>query len=285
MGAGKRLVAIVTARGGSKRLPRKNVLPLLGIPLLSRTIRAAHASVSVSRCAVTTDDPEIAALARAEGAVVIRRPTELATDTATSVDTVLHALDELRALGDEPAAFVGIDLGCGTGHVAMVFARLGLRMTASEYGEQAVKIVKSCNPQLEIEEIDMATFRRAEAFDLVFAREVYLFTRVNAYEQQAQVVSNVVDSLRPGGVFLLVGSDVSYPNCLEHDRIIDEFRRDSRIARVTDKYYESVLKHFRPLIFGRASYQIVALLLAPLIAFRKRFRGWASIYVIAFVKR
>ena len=183
------------------------------------------------------------------------------------------------------AGAIGIDLGYGTGHVAMVFARLGLRMKASEYGEQAVKIVKSCNPQLEIEEIDMATFRRAEAFDLVFAREVYLFTRVNAYEQQAQVVSNVVDSLRPGGVFLLVGSDVSYPNCLEHDRIIDEFRRDSTIARVTDKYYEAVLKHFRPLIFGRASYQIVALLLAPLIAFRKQFRGWASIYVIAFVKR
>lgn len=88
-----RLLAIVTARGGSKRLPRKNVLPLGGKPLIAWTIDAARESAVCADILVSTDDEEIARTARAAGASVPwLRPAELATDTAGSAGVVAHAL-------------------------------------------------------------------------------------------------------------------------------------------------------------------------------------------------
>ena len=89
-----RLLAIVPARGGSKRLPRKNVLPLGGKPLIAWTIDTAQESGCFVDILVSTDDEDIAQTARERGALVPwLRPAELATDTARSIDVVLHALD------------------------------------------------------------------------------------------------------------------------------------------------------------------------------------------------
>lgn len=89
------MLALIPARGGSKGLPRKNVLPLAGKPLIAWSIEAALAAPSVRRVLVSTDDPEIAEAARVAGAEVPwLRPAELATDTATSLDVALHALDQ-----------------------------------------------------------------------------------------------------------------------------------------------------------------------------------------------
>ena len=94
MSADRRLLAIVPARGGSKRLARKNVLPLGGKPLIGWTLDAARDSGCFVDVLVSTDDAEIADAARAHGALVPwLRPAELATDTARSIDVVLHALD------------------------------------------------------------------------------------------------------------------------------------------------------------------------------------------------
>lgn len=88
------MLALIPARGGSKGLPRKNVLPLAGKPLIAWSIEAALAAPTVRRVLVSTDDPEIAEVARQAGAEVPwLRPVELATDTATSLDVALHALD------------------------------------------------------------------------------------------------------------------------------------------------------------------------------------------------
>ncbi len=90
------VLALVTARGGSKGLPRKNVLPAGGKPLIAWTIDAARGAAAVDRTIVSTDDDEIMDVARQCGAEVpFRRPAGLATDTATSVDVALHALDQL----------------------------------------------------------------------------------------------------------------------------------------------------------------------------------------------
>lgn len=89
-----RILALIPARGGSKRLPRKNVLPLGGKPLIAWTIDAARESGCFVDVLVSTDDEEIAAVAAAHGALVPwLRPAEFATDTARSIDVVLHALD------------------------------------------------------------------------------------------------------------------------------------------------------------------------------------------------
>lgn len=101
-----RVLAIITARGGSKTLPGKNVRMLAGKPLIAHTIEAAQQSPRVSRIVVTTDDPAIAEVAREWGAEVIDRPPALATDAASSNDTVRHTLDLLAAEGDVPDIFV-----------------------------------------------------------------------------------------------------------------------------------------------------------------------------------
>ncbi|MEZ8094469.1 cytidylyltransferase domain-containing protein [Photobacterium swingsii] len=89
----KKPLAIIPARGGSKRLPRKNVLPLAGKPLIVWTIEAALESGVFDRVVVNTDDQEIADIAIHYGAEVpYLRPDELATDTATTLDVLKHQL-------------------------------------------------------------------------------------------------------------------------------------------------------------------------------------------------
>lgn len=94
---GNRMLAIIPARSGSKRLPGKNVRPLGGLPLIAWTIRAAISSGMFDDVLVSTDDPEIADISRRYGASAPwLRPAVLSTDTATSMDVVLHAVDSLE---------------------------------------------------------------------------------------------------------------------------------------------------------------------------------------------
>lgn len=91
-----KIVAIITARGGSKGLPRKNLLDLNGKPLIAHTIDAALKSTIFSKIVVTTDDDEIKKVSLNYDAQVIDRPKELATDTASSLDVIQHALTVLQ---------------------------------------------------------------------------------------------------------------------------------------------------------------------------------------------
>ncbi|WP_407550251.1 acylneuraminate cytidylyltransferase [Streptomyces sp. Pv4-95] len=87
------VVAVIPARGGSKGVPAKNLATVGGVPLVVRAIRACRAARLVTDVVVSTDDAGIAAAARGAGAVVIRRPGDIAGDTATSEAAVLHAMD------------------------------------------------------------------------------------------------------------------------------------------------------------------------------------------------
>lgn len=92
----KRVLALVTARGGSKGLPGKNVMALAGKPLIGWSIDAARNSRYVDRVVVSSDDPVIIAVAKAfHCEAPFTRPAELATDEASSMDVVHHAQDQL----------------------------------------------------------------------------------------------------------------------------------------------------------------------------------------------
>ena len=92
----RKVLAVIAARGGSKGLPRKNVLPCGHKPLIGWTIAAAAASTMLDRAIVSSDDPEILEVARACGAdVPFVRPAELASDGATMDAVALHAIDAL----------------------------------------------------------------------------------------------------------------------------------------------------------------------------------------------
>lgn len=87
-----RTIVVIPARGGSKGIPGKNKRPLAGIPLVARAIRAAKGVSFVDGVYISTDDPEIGAIARQWGACEIKRPEEISGDTASSESALLHAL-------------------------------------------------------------------------------------------------------------------------------------------------------------------------------------------------
>ena len=92
----KTFLAIIPARGGSKRLPRKNILDLCGKPLISWSIEAGLKSKYISKVVVSSDDEEILNISSNFGVDIIKRPYELANDTATTFDTVKHTIDNFE---------------------------------------------------------------------------------------------------------------------------------------------------------------------------------------------
>ncbi len=99
-------IAVVTARGGSKRIPRKNIREFAGRPMIAHPIQAAQDSGLFDRVLVSTDDAEIAAVARDCGAEIpFMRPAELADDHTGTVPVVRHAIGWLRDAG-EPLDYV-----------------------------------------------------------------------------------------------------------------------------------------------------------------------------------
>lgn len=110
MAGSPEILALIPARGGSKSVPRKNVRMVGGRPLIAWSIEQAKRSRRVSRVVVTTDDPEIAEIARGCGAEIpFMRPAELANDRSTDIEYHEHALRTLAsAEGYRPDAVVNL---------------------------------------------------------------------------------------------------------------------------------------------------------------------------------
>lgn len=103
----KNILGLITARGGSKGVPRKNIRTLAGKPLMAWTIEAARRSRLIARVIVSTDDGEIAEVAREWGAAVpFMRPAALASDDASHITVVRHAVEWLARHEDWSADYV-----------------------------------------------------------------------------------------------------------------------------------------------------------------------------------
>ena len=103
-----KIYAFVFARGGSKGLPRKNLLLLGGVPLIGHSINMAKALPQVSKVFVSTDDSEIKLVAKQYGAEVIDRPEELAGDKSPEWEAWRHAIRYLEDLGEEFDTFLSL---------------------------------------------------------------------------------------------------------------------------------------------------------------------------------
>ena len=99
-----KILAVIPARGGSKGIPRKNIAPLCGRPLIAYTIDAARAATCLERIVVSTDDVEIAAVSRRLGIEVVMRPAELARDETETLSVLQHVVAELAGAGYRPDA-------------------------------------------------------------------------------------------------------------------------------------------------------------------------------------
>ena len=92
---GKSFLAIIPARGGSKRLPRKNILDLNGKPLIAYSIEAGLNSKYIDKVVVSSDNKEILDISQKYGALTIKRADELASDTATTFDAIKHTIENI----------------------------------------------------------------------------------------------------------------------------------------------------------------------------------------------
>ena len=97
MSKNKKIIAIIPARGGSKSIPKKNIIDLAGFPLIAYSIAAAKLSKYISRVVVSTDSEEIAEISKKYGAEVpFLRPAEFATDTSGDFEVFKHAMDWMK---------------------------------------------------------------------------------------------------------------------------------------------------------------------------------------------
>ena len=97
----KNVLAVIPARGGSKGIPGKNIRAFAGKPLIVHSIQASLQCPLITRTVVSTDDDEIAEVAKAHGAQVVRRPDDLATDTSLVIDAIKHAVRNVEEEGEE----------------------------------------------------------------------------------------------------------------------------------------------------------------------------------------
>ena len=109
---GKRVIAVIPARGGSKSVPGKNIRALAGKPLLAWSIEVARQVSEIDRILVSTDDPQIASFGWAYGAEVYARPAHLATDEALVIDALKDLLETLRRERGTPEWVILLEPTC-----------------------------------------------------------------------------------------------------------------------------------------------------------------------------
>ncbi len=106
------ILGIIPVRGGSKGIPRKNIRPLAGKPLVAYTIEAALKSELINKVIVSTEDSEIAEVSKNFGAKVLKRPENLAQDETKTAPVLVHVVNELKAGGYVPDIIVLLQATC-----------------------------------------------------------------------------------------------------------------------------------------------------------------------------
>lgn len=204
-------------------------------------------------------------------------------DEATAKKLVAGYLKVLDFVGcNLPDNNCCVDIGCGVGNIVREFKNNGMNIHGVEYDEIAVDAAHRYNPELQIIQGDMTKFMEPETYDFIFSREVYLLTRVNAFTDQLGILSNLIDSLKPGGALMLSASPKAYPHCADFDLIMRTLEKDSRVSGVSSAYHELLFTKFALPPF-KIAYWIMKVLLAPPIAYLMKTRDcWApqNIYVV-----
>lgn len=233
-------VALIPARGGSKGVPRKNVREVGGKPLLQWSVETALETTAVDDVFVTTDDAEIARVARDARADVIDRPSHLATDDALVADVVRHAIEALRERGDLADEMVLLEPTCPFRDPQDVQAALELlreealdsvaSFAPAELNPGRAWRIEDANPSPVLDDVDPWQSRQS---------------LLDAYQLNGGVYAFVVDALPEAGHALLFGDvgaismppersvDIDTPLDLELARLIAS--KEHRELESTDR--------------------------------------------------
>lgn len=179
-----------------------------------------------------------------------------------------------------------VDIGCGVGNITRQFRNMGLNIHGIEYDDVAVAAARRKNPDLDVRTGDITKFLERDSYDFIFSREVYLFTRVNAFTDQLKIVSNLVASLKPGGLLMISASRCNRPHCADYDLILRTLKSDPRVARASGTYYEQLFLKFWPLTRTRLGCAMVRAMLAlPIWSKMQRRPRWSPQYLYVVTRK
>lgn len=235
---GKRVLALVPARGGSKGLPRKNVRSLGGRPLVAWPIRAALESRLVDRVILSTDDEEIAECGRAAGAdVPFIRPAELAADSASSMEVVIHALDEVARTDPAYDYIVMLEPTSPFTEGSDVDAALTGLHSARDAGDAMVGVARSeiFHPAYSVEKRSDGTLKPCFAPDFAHLKRRQDLSEV--FFLEGSLYLSAVDAFRQARTFYHARTlpyVVPRWKALEIDELIDFLFAEAVLARIDD---------------------------------------------------
>jgi CMP-N-acetylneuraminic acid synthetase len=188
------ILGVIPARGGSKGVPGKNIKPLLGKPLIAWTIDEAKKSKLLTRTIVSTDDSEIAEIARSYSAEVpFLRPAEISQDLSTSVEVLRHALDWLKEHeGYEPDIMVLLPPTAPLLQAKDIDRAIGLLIESPDADSVRPVIESSKHPyktlRLEGEYVKAFFPKEVSGFDEPFDLPRQLFPKAYVYSGAMQVM-------------------------------------------------------------------------------------------------
>jgi CMP-N-acetylneuraminic acid synthetase len=186
------VIAVIPARGGSKRLPHKNLVEFFGHPMLAYAIVAARSSELFDRVVVSTDDREIASVARGLGAEVLERPAELGADHVGVSDVSRHAL---TALGTHHGAFCQLMPNCPLRRAADITEQHATFEASGAAVQISVVPYRAVHPE-------WALVRRADGCGVWLDREALARNSVQALCPTGAVWwARVADFLARGGFY------------------------------------------------------------------------------------
>jgi CMP-N,N'-diacetyllegionaminic acid synthase len=215
-----RLLALIPARGGSKRLPRKNVLDLAGRPMIAWTIEAGLQSKYIDRVVVSTDDDEIIQVSRKYGAdVPFKRPEDLAGDHVSSIDVVRHTIKSLKKEGEEYEYLIFLQPTSPLRTAEHIDAAIELLL--EKRGDSVIGVTKTSHPiewtNTLPKDLSMEGFFRPE-YDGVHSRDFPV-----RYQLNGAIYINRVTTLLQSKSLINCGKTYAYIMRREHSVDIDVY--------------------------------------------------------------
>lgn len=174
-----------------------------------------------------------------------------------------------------------IDIGAGAGFITKAFNESGYPMVALEKSQDALDVFKKFNPGIQIIDGDLRSFIEPKKYDFIFSREVYLFTRVNSFSDQYQIISNMIDSLKDNGLLVLVMSQRSWPNCADLDLIHKYLKKNNKVSDIK-MFSEPIINHIHFSRLNLFCYNVIDFLLRPYFYLKKKRHEWTNHYVIVY---
>jgi CMP-N-acetylneuraminic acid synthetase len=237
-------IAFIPARGGSKRMPRKNLRMFAGHPLIAHSIAVGMSSPRIGRCVVSTDDDEIAAVAEAYGATVIERPQALSTDEAPTATAARHVVDSLIEAGVRPAVLVTLQPTCPLRPPYLVAEALDAFESRS-----ADSVVSVTHSALKLGRVENGWFapayqigiRSQDMSPAYFENGVIYVSRVDTLVAQGNLFGERVVALETDPLYAMADIDTELDFAIaeflyfrHRDRFIDVVNPDARRASTRD---------------------------------------------------